>query len=264
MSVEAITWAMKQRVGNGTAKLLLIALANHADHEGICWPSQASLAAVCEVSVRSVREYLLRLEMVGLIAREERRRGDGTRASDLIRLCIDMAAMQAAIPAASAEKPRRNNQAANPAAGLSSGKIRHHQAADSAGPVRDKPLLEPIISEPSLSKARERAPVPDGFQEIWISWPRRDRSSKPKTQTIWRDACRRHGAAPVAGAIAAYLASPDAAKEAGAYVPAMERWLRDKLDAWLEIAAAAPPPDYDPDAERRAIIDRVLGKVSNG
>lgn len=47
MSVQAMTAAFALKVENPTAKLVLLALANYADQDGRCWPSQKKL---CEVT----------------------------------------------------------------------------------------------------------------------------------------------------------------------------------------------------------------------
>ena len=89
MSIQAVSWAIKQKTGSPTAKVLLICLANYADEDGLCWPSQATIANETELSERAAREWLKTLEENGFIERTRRHRADGTRASDLIRLCLN-------------------------------------------------------------------------------------------------------------------------------------------------------------------------------
>jgi hypothetical protein len=70
MSWQATTWAMNQKVGNSGRKLLLLAIANYADENGVCWPSQGRLARDTEASLDTVQrqtkklvaDYLLRIE----------------------------------------------------------------------------------------------------------------------------------------------------------------------------------------------------------
>lgn len=87
MSVEAITWASKQKTGSPGAKLTLIALANYANDRQECWPSQATLALWTEQSDRTIRTHLASLESMGLIHRQAREVA-GAFTSDLITLCI--------------------------------------------------------------------------------------------------------------------------------------------------------------------------------
>lgn len=62
MSWQALDWAAKQKTGSPHAKLLLLLLANRADENGICWPSQLSLAEQAEQSDDTVQRHLKSLE----------------------------------------------------------------------------------------------------------------------------------------------------------------------------------------------------------
>ena len=53
-------------------KLLLLALADHANDEGVCWPNQETLATRCGTSVSSVRATLRQLAALHLIHRVQR------------------------------------------------------------------------------------------------------------------------------------------------------------------------------------------------
>lgn len=87
MSWKASAWAKEQRLGSPAAKSILLCLADYADPDKAeCWPSQAQLSADAEVSERTAREWLQRLEDWGLIARARRTRASGARAADLITL----------------------------------------------------------------------------------------------------------------------------------------------------------------------------------
>lgn len=89
MSVQAITAAIAIQGVSPTEKLLLIALANYADKDGRCFPSQKTLAEDTCLSDRSIRTILTDLVERGLLDRQERRRADGSRATDLITLRLD-------------------------------------------------------------------------------------------------------------------------------------------------------------------------------
>jgi DNA-binding MarR family transcriptional regulator len=86
MSFEAMAWAIKQEVGNTTAKFVLLMVANYADEQGRAWPSQERLAEGIEASRHTVMRALDFLEEGGFMARERRHRADGSRAADVIRL----------------------------------------------------------------------------------------------------------------------------------------------------------------------------------
>jgi hypothetical protein len=78
MSIQAVAWALEQDFSYTTpkgrqtsahgAKLVLISLANHADHtSGHCWPSAPTIARESSCSVRSVYRLVAALERNGFI-----------------------------------------------------------------------------------------------------------------------------------------------------------------------------------------------------
>jgi len=77
MSVQAIDWALRL-VENitPTQKLILICLANHADPDGVCWPSQTVVSRYSGLSRDAVNRNIRDLEAIGLIASERRKDSD--------------------------------------------------------------------------------------------------------------------------------------------------------------------------------------------
>lgn len=75
MSIEAVSWALStQRVATPMQRLVLIAVANHADKRGqSAWPSQETLAEYCCCSSRTIRRQLSELEESGVIRRGDQR-----------------------------------------------------------------------------------------------------------------------------------------------------------------------------------------------
>ena len=62
-------------------KLVLLALCDHANDDGVCYPSQAFLASKCSMSYRSVINQIKRLESCGILT-SERRQKSGSRQSN--------------------------------------------------------------------------------------------------------------------------------------------------------------------------------------
>ena len=89
MAVEYIAWSMKQKVGNPTAKVILLALANYAGKDGTCYPGQKTLQTIAEGSESTVRRALKHLENAGLISRKKRGKQGGGRTTDLYILNIE-------------------------------------------------------------------------------------------------------------------------------------------------------------------------------
>ena len=67
MSFEYMAYAVKQKVKSPISKLVLLMLANYADENGRCYPSQKHLAKICHVSRQSINKYIKDLEQSGLI-----------------------------------------------------------------------------------------------------------------------------------------------------------------------------------------------------
>jgi hypothetical protein len=150
MSWRATAWAIRQPTGAARRKLLLLALANYADKDGICWPSQETLGRVTEQSVDTVQRQLDVLVVLKILQRERmpKRRGQWQGYRYKLALDVDRAEQNAA-------SSLRSGQAAIalPTRPLS---------------LRLKPSIEPSY-EPSrtnpLSDANERLRAFQGKQE---------------------------------------------------------------------------------------------------
>jgi hypothetical protein len=77
MSWQALAWAIKQKTGSPGCKLLLLALANHANQHGRCWPSQQALADCTELSTKSVGRHGRELQSAGLLTMSQQSRAKG-------------------------------------------------------------------------------------------------------------------------------------------------------------------------------------------
>ena len=82
-----MNWAWHQAL-KPVPKLVLMALADAADDQGICWPSVATLASKVGVSTRTVRRVMQELISGKLLAAEQRYRSDGSCSSNRYRLSL--------------------------------------------------------------------------------------------------------------------------------------------------------------------------------
>lgn len=167
MSIQAVAWAISQRVGSPTGKALLICLANYANEKGECWPSQTTIAREAELGERATRDWLQKLETQGLITRTRRNRRDGSRTSDLIQLAIS-----AKIDAETdqpAKSAGRKCQAAIPAGrpGTRRRGVRHQVPGN-------EPSLDPLPESSSLP-SREPERRREDFNQFWEEWPEQER-----------------------------------------------------------------------------------------
>jgi hypothetical protein len=69
--------------------VVLLALADHANEHGLCWPSISILVRRANVGERTVQRALQSLESAGFVTRERRLRENGSDTSNLYRLIFD-------------------------------------------------------------------------------------------------------------------------------------------------------------------------------
>lgn len=81
MSVRASSWAWSLEEVMGSEALVLLALADQANDEGFCWPSQEKLAPKARQSVSTLRRSLRSLEKMGLLTTITRSSTRGRRSN---------------------------------------------------------------------------------------------------------------------------------------------------------------------------------------
>jgi hypothetical protein len=150
MSWQAIAWAIRQTTGAARSKLLLLALANYADKNGVCWPSQETLARDTEQSVDTVRRQLNVLEKLKHIQRERMPKRRGQWQGHRYKL-----------PLQTDPPPRGQNAARSP-------DLRCGQAASSTltrpQSLRLKPSIEPPYEPSHTSMTSDAAERLQAFQ----------------------------------------------------------------------------------------------------
>jgi hypothetical protein len=85
VSNEALGWAFKQDLPT-SAKFVLVVLADHADENASCFPSQKKIARMTGMGERSVRRWLEWLEEQNVVTRSSRYGENGRRTTDRYRL----------------------------------------------------------------------------------------------------------------------------------------------------------------------------------
>lgn len=70
-------------------RMVLIALANRADADDICWPRQELIAQETGMSVRSLQDHLTALVTMGYLERATHARGQGKGSKTVYRLITD-------------------------------------------------------------------------------------------------------------------------------------------------------------------------------
>lgn len=200
MSIQAVAWVLSQPGEDlpGTARLVMISLANHADHKsGHCWPSYETIAKEAGCHERTVGRYLGALRRNGFIDLRQTVRKDGKFRSNDYWILFDRKPGQWRYydrePASSDDE---NTVADLPQDNLADGQIETTLHEESDGPsatgVRPHIELEPSVSEPSApvgfdaqaradeqaklqaaeeARRRKRLPVIEG-SDPWNSWVR--------------------------------------------------------------------------------------------
>lgn len=210
MSVDAIGWAFRMDTGDMTAKCVLLAMANHADQEDRCWPSQKKLAAMCTTTDRTVRAAIVRLEGRGLIVRHKRFRENGGNSSDMFVLQTHVGA-----PASGGGPDPPSGRVVTPA------------SAPPPEGASGLTSLEPSSTEPSIEPSETLA---GALELIWKAVPpvARQRSTRGELEKALRTAAGQGHKFPaiLVGVRAAYD-SYDFTKENCRYAPGVHRIVND-------------------------------------
>lgn len=109
-----MSWARKIITGSPSVKAVLMAIANYADEDGMCWPSQEMLAADTELSRHTVMRCMETLEEQGMITRQRQHRGDGSRKSDRIVLDLSSTVQRSTSQRSTVEEPKSHHATAEP------------------------------------------------------------------------------------------------------------------------------------------------------
>ena len=172
MSYHLAAWAMDVDVPP-REKLMLILIASHANDDGECFPSQTTLAYRSGLSRRTVLRSLAELEERGVITRRQRRRPDGSRSSDTIRLNVHGAPVRPPLAAGNlTDRARVVFPPQGDSVSPGGDNVTHH--GDSVSPHGDnddatrcpvvtaEPVIEPIrepVRESSAADAAARTTV---------------------------------------------------------------------------------------------------------
>ncbi|PIT48556.1 helix-turn-helix domain-containing protein [Snodgrassella alvi] len=87
MSVKLMAKAWEMDLSQGE-KLVLLALCDHANDDGVCYPSQEYLAQKCSMSPRSLIGQINKLKQHGILTAERRQKG-GERLANLYIIDLD-------------------------------------------------------------------------------------------------------------------------------------------------------------------------------
>lgn len=135
MSFQAMAWAVKQKLPS-REKFILIMLANYADENGICWPSNGRLCDDTGMSKNTLLAGLRGLAELGIVEIIKRSE-DGYTLPNKYRLQIERVGSN-----------------------FERGVVRHLNGGGSNS--EPKPIKEPITKDSIV-----------GFEKFWLACPRR-------------------------------------------------------------------------------------------
>jgi hypothetical protein len=247
VSIQAVSWALAQWIPNPGAKLVLVAVANYADHrsnEG--WPSLGSLIEETCMSRRTIQRHISELVEMGVVVKSERFDPNGRQTSNLYRLDTSKTIRRPETPLESLDP-----DAADPAGGGCQIDTLGGVTADTGEGVtadalttlnrQKEPSQEPNPPAPQggererASEGREEGSNEDGFDAFWSAWPEK-LDSPSQARAVWRRLSsddRRDALAGVDPVLAALRRSGRKMK------PSASTYLRDRK--WTAIPRADRP-----------------------
>lgn len=245
----AKVWALE--FPSQTHKFVALCVARMSIRSGLCWAKQKTIAADTQLHVKTVGRCLRELEEMGWITRNAYVRADGGRGADRIALTLPEVILERTTPDfrspfGSEDDRDMDSSAPGPRSRLPSRKSKV------STPTAPDSTIEGGLEGESSEDARERdarseadqVNLPLAVQLIWQAFSQagRNRSSLADVKTELEKAIRRRPPSETAetrlervmGGLKAYLATPDARKEHGAFQRGPHRLLlKDRWESFL-------------------------------
>jgi hypothetical protein len=262
MSVKALTWAFDQPIA-GNGKVVLLALADHANERGICWPSISLLMQRAHVGERTVQRVIQSLEDAGFITRERRQRENGGDTSNLYRLMLDKVSQGVSACASVDQRGSGGVNLAPPPVeeGVTQTGGEGVTGTGGEGVTQTAPIRTVIknrqIEPPNIL-------YDAAFEEFWAAYPKRPGNPKKSAKLKYVNARKRNiSHQTIMAGVNAYAKSRKG--EDPKYTKLAETWLNkecwevDYPDASPSAADAATVGDEDLDA----VVNQYKGIVSD-
>lgn len=231
MSIRCITQVLDRSQHTGTDLLMLVVLADYSDDEGDSFPSVASLARKCRMTLRNAQYILAALQASGEL---QVMKNEGPKGCNRYRINLG------ALPVVAPMKPTAPLKAASGVKPVSRG--------DEAGFAKG---VKPIAPEPSLNRQRTvrsnagcSAGTSDLFERFYAAYPRK--VGRPGAQKAFAK-CEPTPELvdQMLVAITAQAKALNWSKERLQYVPHPATWLNN--ERWLdEVPGSAAKSDRHP------------------
>lgn len=154
MSVKIMARVWEESQHKGSTLLLLLAIADHANDDGICWPSVETLAAKARVKPRQAQNLLTQLETSGELVV---RRGHGRKNTSIYVVAIGQ---KGAVDCTfdRAEKVQSSVEKVQSSAEKVQSSVR--KGAIAIAPDPSEPSIEPSLDPSARAAAEPPAPPP--------------------------------------------------------------------------------------------------------
>jgi DNA-binding transcriptional regulator YhcF (GntR family) len=156
MSVKALTWAFEQPLA-GNEKVVLLALADHADENGSCWPSIRRIAEKAFIAERTVRRILILLEQYGFISVITRHDVSGRSAPNRYELLM-----------------------AGRVTNCQGGRVTLVSGGDDTGVRGEGDTVVTPLKRTIIKNHQKKDIVSETFNEFWSAYPKRAAHSRHK------------------------------------------------------------------------------------
>ncbi|MBN8958567.1 MAG: helix-turn-helix domain-containing protein [Rhizobiales bacterium] len=192
MSIQAVAWALEQDMP-ARPKLVLVSIANHADHRtGYCWLKAETIADEASCSPRGVFNFVGDLIRNGYIRKSPRKGDDGKQRANDYWIVFDRAAQEWNAARADVEEPEETEEtsaaevvddaapdatSSEPHAPRACGESEPENARRAYGPHAST-CSRIDIAEPSKTKPNEK----DARANPFAGPPRRYRPPPPEPQ----------------------------------------------------------------------------------
>jgi hypothetical protein len=223
MSIKLMNEVWMREDLNATQKIVMLALSDWANDEGLCWPSIDRLGQKTSMAGRSVQRIIRELENMGFVKRDEVI-GRGNRYWIL-------APLTECHPRHSVTPPLTQCHPTPDTVSPNTSMIHQGNTSKSAKPK--KPAQEP---------PPKTGPFQDAINAQ--SQQGRARLNRPKAWAAWQRLSKVHGEDKLLAAYKRYLSTDkDAQRDNGDWQAGLQVWLNQKADLWIEQhkqATAAP------------------------
>lgn len=191
MSIQAMAqvWKLPASMTTPSQRLVLLALADHADDDGVCWPGLKGLVQKTGLTMKTVRKHISGLVSKEIVVCTHRYRPDGSQTSNLYRLSLP--GMKAPAVQTTADNGGQRPPVSTPSAPVSACQQGQVEASPppqnyQGAPGKDyqgAPAQDYHPYEPSFEPSEEEEPPPSPPQG-GASPKRKRKRKRPKWDTL--------------------------------------------------------------------------------